>query len=549
MQIRSQIPPPGIHSFFLVSWNLLPLLGMAWCSGKTSLATGFVYFLVGFFLYASSSLLFRRRKSFARLSIFLASGAWIFFCILQKHDGVPVSMMWDILRGSNLHEATEYLASNHLWPAILMLGLGIWLGLYCCNNLDDDAIGNTWRKNVLAGALLSIAVSLHWDTLPWDAPPFPSPFSDAGASEIYPVGLAKLAVAGFHKSIRKESGKTPFHARREAVPPMAETHILIIGETSRYDRWHINGYVRPTSPFLDALPKEALLSFSKAHSPANLTINSVPIILSGMRPVDYAPEKIRHNWLDLMKESGFMTAWLSNQSLDPWQESRGEADFVIERLNNLVTVKFLFERLPYDGELLPILQRVVRYSPQRKFIVLHTSGSHMNYEYRRPLAFKRFSSAEDHLYPADKEPSMQDEYDNSILYTDWFIKQVIDQVSNLPGLASVTYISDHGERMLEEDGRKGHGSWNSSTGEQHVPLFIWSNLEFRQHYSAKWESLSSNQPKHVGGEDLLHTWADLLDIRFPEARYTSSFARKTYQPDLTTRVLAAERRPVPLNIP
>src|SRR5262249_2635564 len=60
--------------------------------------------------------------------------------------------------------------------------------------------------------------------------------------------------------------------------PGRQIFVLVIGESSRFDRWGVNGYSHPTSPRLAAEPH--LVTLSDVVSVAALTRMSVPVILT-----------------------------------------------------------------------------------------------------------------------------------------------------------------------------------------------------------------------------------------------------------------------------
>ena len=87
-----------------------------------------------------------------------------------------------------------------------------------------------------------------------------------------------------------------------------------------------------------------------------------------------------------------------------------------------------------DGALLPFYQKELEYSNPRKLIVLHTIGSHWWYNshfekevFSPVLRSKNISSS--------TQEAIVNSYDNTILYTDCFLHQLIeelrDEVENL----------------------------------------------------------------------------------------------------------------------
>lgn len=106
---------------------------------------------------------------------------------------------------------------------------------------------------------------------------------------------------------------------------------------------------------------------------------------------------------------------------------------------------------------------------------------------------------------------------------------MIDIVRRQPGIATVTFVSDHGEALYDGPGEHlGHGSTDASEQEQHIPLFVWANPAFRTRYPKKWQALQGNRDKQVGEENIFHTFADLFDLNYQGQDRTMSFARGGY---------------------
>ena len=76
---------------------------------------------------------------------------------------------------------------------------------------------------------------------------------------------------GSSKACALDAGETP-------ASPIV---VLVLGETSRYDHWQVNGYARETSP---RLMQREVVSFDSCFSVANLTTVSVPVRLSRATP-------------------------------------------------------------------------------------------------------------------------------------------------------------------------------------------------------------------------------------------------------------------------
>lgn len=528
--------------FFLA---ILPLFLSAFVTSRGQLLIQTVVYLAfSLVFYAAPLLLTGSVRALLWMYFVLGTGAWVFLIFICHLGRVPVGSLPDIVATSNLREMAEYITANRLWPWLTAGAIAASFSIVGILRTPLAKIPPTWRKSALALVLSATAITLNWDFLPVVGKLFPSPASDVAAWEAYPPGLFCLAKTLTARWTEKPGESAPpFNVVRESVPTEPELHVLVIGESSRWDKWALNGYARATSPNLSAMSSDELASFSKAHAGANLTYLAVPLILSGIPAENYYPGETVRNLMGLMKEAGFTTAWLSSQDTSVAPHASSPADFEVKRVNTLNEVAYYaYERLPFDGELLPVLENFVGYDAKRKFVVLHVSGSHMEYAARYPAEFGKFSTAKDGLY-ADLQPDKakkRDEYDNSILYSDWFLGHVIDLVRHQSRIATVTFVSDHGEALYDgPGGRLGHGSVDASEQEQHIPLFVWASPAFRAHYKEKWQALQGNRDKPVGEENILHTIADLLDLDYQGQDRTMSFARNGYAMRAGARVISS----------
>ena len=331
--------------------------------------------------------------------------------------------------------------------------------------------------------------------------------------------------------------KTPFHAQRTGTDE--EVHVLIVGESARRASWSAYGYGRTTTPYLDRLEKDKEAIFlHDAMSDANLTVLAVPIILTGLTPRQAAPGRHRGgNLLDLAKEAGYATSWLVNQDVNV-STSMGIAADHLEYPPDLH--EGFFSRRTLDETLLPAYRREIARTGHARLIGMHVMGSHWEYYLRYPKSFQRFGSTQKLalLTSATTNRSMSDTlvdaYDNSVLYTDWFLQQVIEQARSLQVPATVTFIPDHGEASPYLDGGAvGHGAASYVAAEFEIPAFIWVNAAYRNAHPEKVAALEANASKEIRSHDVFYTVADLMGITWPGAATEKSFASMRFVPDGT----------------
>ncbi len=146
-------------------------------------------------------------------------------------------------------------------------------------------------------------------------------------------------------------------------------------------------------------------------------------------------------------------------------------------------------------------------------IVLHQMGNH------GPAYFKRYPEAFERFTPACHSNQLEDcsdmeirnAYDNAILYTDWFLVQVIDflQQHDQQFETAMYYTADHGESM-GESGLYLHGlPWLlAPEAQKHVASLMWFGRNYRVDRAAM-QQLASQPLSH---DNYSHTVLGLLEV-------------------------------------
>ena len=336
--------------------------------------------------------------------------------------------------------------------------------------------------------------------------------------------LAELA----HKSMLFSFG-----AQQASMIDVPQMVVMVIGESSRYDRWSLNGYKRETNPLLK---QEAnLVSLADVITAVSATRLSVPVLVS-RKPAMQSLQTgfAEKSFLTAFKEAGFKTWWISNQM------SFGQFDTPISVFAKEADVtKFLnlggfTNNSSYDGILLHPLKAAIADPAQKKLIVLHTLGNHWNYSHRYPKEFDKWQPS---LYGIENpaytdmamKPQLNNSYDNSILYTDWFLAQVIDTLKASKQLASMMYVSDHGQTLYDGSCNLAFHGHNTQF-EFHVPALVWYSDLYRATHPAKINQLLRNKRVKLSTENLFHSLLDMADIRYDTERLEWSFLSKKFKP-------------------
>ena len=106
-------------------------------------------------------------------------------------------------------------------------------------------------------------------------------------------------------------------------------------------------------------------------------------------------------------------------------------------------------------------------------------------------------------------------YDNSILYTDYILSSIIDQINRPNTVSAFMFVSDHGEEIAK--GGAGHGGNCTPTiQEYHVPFIFWWSDSYREQYADKVSNALSRKQAKLNGDNIYYTLCDLADIQLAD---------------------------------
>lgn len=273
-----------------------------------------------------------------------------------------------------------------------------------------------------------------------------------------------------------------------------EVVVLLIGESARRQNFSLYGYDKKTNPLLENQAVTALT----AKSAATYTTAGVKAILDH-KPTDKLYE-ILPNYL---YRAGVDVVWRTAN----W----GEPPVHIEKYQKVADLKSTYpdadER--YDGILTVGLKEVVESSIADKvLIILHTSTSHgPTYYSKYPSEFEHFTPVCTTVEMAKAVPEeLINAYDNTILYTDYLVNEVIESMKSLTDYRScVIFISDHGE-SLGENNLYMHGVPMAMAPKEQVeiPFIVWTSD------SSKIKAIDEAGQYHI-----FHSTMDFLSIDSP----------------------------------
>ena len=287
--------------------------------------------------------------------------------------------------------------------------------------------------------------------------------------------------------------------------------ILVVGETARSDHMSINGYELKTNPYLE---QEEIISFEKMVSCGTDTAWSVPCMFSVLDRSNYNHTigKNMSNSLDMISRAGASVLWLDNNS-----DSKGVAeripylDYRSSALNPVCNPECRDE-----GMLTNIQNYIDTQRNDDVLIVLHTMGSHGPAYYKRyPAEFEIFKpSCKTNQLNECTDEEITNAYDNTILYTDYFLSKVIGILKENSDNSDTAmyYISDHGE-SLGEGGIYLHGMpyFMAPDEQKKIPAFMWFDDSMSKIFDI--DSIKEKARLPQSHDSLFHTLLGLMDVK------------------------------------
>lgn len=294
--------------------------------------------------------------------------------------------------------------------------------------------------------------------------------------------------------------------------------VFVLGESLSTKNMQINGYQRHTTPYI--CKEKNLISFSNIYSEYGYTHESVPYILTR---ADHEHPDLGYeerSFISLFKRAGFQTTWLANQeSISTFVYFMNECDTLVNVSNGKSL--FIFSKW-LDEDILPHYKNILNEYYTKKFLLVHTVGSHWYYNNHYPDSFKRFTPVTNSkVVSSNSHEEMLNAYDNSILYSDYIWHLLINELRD--DNAILIYLSDHSENM-GEDGHYTHGDGDWPA--QHYPgCFVWYSDKYKSLYPEKITHLYQNKDKEYNTSFLFHSILDAADIQYSDLNYDEDIFR------------------------
>ena len=242
--------------------------------------------------------------------------------------------------------------------------------------------------------------------------------------------------------------------------------VLVIGESARSANFSLYGYKRCTNPMLEQENELIVLDATSAYTYTTAGVKAI---------IDHKPTDELYEILpNYLYRNGVDVIWRTSN----WGEPPLHIDKVYtrEELGKRYGVDDKYDETLIEG----LAEEILASNKKKTLVVIHTSTSH------GPEYFKRYPYEFEEFYPVCTEVEMSkanrseliNAYDNTILYTDYMLYTIIEELRSLPEdmRRCMIYVSDHGE-SLGESGIYMHGlPLDIAPREQYeIPFIVWNS--------------------------------------------------------------------------
>lgn len=272
--------------------------------------------------------------------------------------------------------------------------------------------------------------------------------------------------------------------------------VLVIGESARRENFSLYGYRKNTNPLLSKLPN---VYHFNANSNATYTTAGVKSILEYKDTGDLT--EILPNYLH---RNNVEVIWRTTNWGEPPVHIKNYQD------RAFLSKECKGEGCNYDEILLSGLKEQILNSKKNKIlIILHTSTSHgPTYSKKYPSQFEKFKPVCNSVELANcSQTELMNAYDNTIVYTDYILSKVIEDLKTLNGYQkAMLFVSDHGESLGEKNLYMHGLPLSMAPKEQYeIPFIVWTSDNSKQ--------LKTN--KELSQHNVFHSVVNFLNVESP----------------------------------
>ncbi|MDN6857835.1 phosphoethanolamine transferase CptA [Pseudomonas sp. CAN2814] len=318
------------------------------------------------------------------------------------------------------------------------------------------------------------------------------------------------------KLLQQNASLPPLKNLKDSSGDEPRTLVLVLGESTTRQHMHLYGYNRDTTPNLDALAAsgKGLTVFNNVVAPRPYTIEVMQQILTfgdEQNPDRFLTDP---SLINLMKQAGYKTFWITNQQtmtkrntmLTTFSQQTDEPVYLNNQRNQNAS--------QYDGVVLAPFEKALRDPAQKKLIVIHLLGTHMDYRYRYPDEFAYFKDRQG--VPAalsDDQVETYNFYDNAVRYNDFVVSSLMKRYAESNANGFMLYLSDHGEEVYSSGShdRLGRNEMDPTRPMYTIPFMIWTSPSWQAAHPRDLQAVAN---RSYSSSHLIHTLSDLAGLSY-----------------------------------
>ena len=292
--------------------------------------------------------------------------------------------------------------------------------------------------------------------------------------------------------------------------------VLVIGESYIKHHSQLYGYPLQTTPYMMAEKQQGrLFTLENVVSPSNTTST----VLKNMLCCNNIARG--EEWFDtpffpaVFKKAGYNVYLWDNQKL--WN-AKADYSFTLNsflyspEFDNIAYTATNDTTYQYDNQIVEDFGKKVKLKVTHNLVLFHLMGQHSIQKNRYPHTpvFDHFNADSIHkkAYYLNKEKKqMIAEYDNSTLYNDYVIHQIIHLFESKNTI--LFYLSDHGEEVFDFRDRIGrdHGPLfdKKLVFEYQVPFVVWCSDTYIQKHQEIIDAIRKAENKPLMSDILFNT--------------------------------------------
>lgn len=409
-------------------------------------------------------------------------GGWYFHDVPLEFISIVLATNWDEIRNTCHFVFREYAIFS-----LIILNVILFFLVHKAESTGNSSFKSTASHVILMGGVIILFISV---------------FPPARKTVCSLVDAVPVIEATGDRILARKS----FTWGATDVGEPERTVVVFLGETHRWDKMSINGYLRETTPLLAT---QNLVTFRNTVSQATSTLSSTPMILSRKTVYDRGiyPEK---SVIAAFREVGFETWYVSY--LQPAHIGDTEINLIANDAEHYVVSSVNIQTL----------EKILSASAKKKLIVYKTVGAHYLFHTRYPKDFEYFKPS--HTSVSYKVPKpvpedirlLENSYDNAVRYSlDYQVNAFINVLKKRKEPVLFCFIADHGTAIYE-DGKSLYGG--STRPNYSIGYFFWFNPAYERGHHQDIAFLKSNTRKAISSEIFVDTILDLSDIRTPKRK-------------------------------